>query len=430
MMREKRVLLALVIGTAIVGGCGDDVPPTAQVTAGGGGASSAGRGGGGGVGGGRGGASGAGGANTGAGGIAGAPSGTAGSAGGGGNAGRGGAGGGGGGSAAGGGSSAGGAGGLVATPGFSGCSRVGGVDRIAVTRQDAQRGLCFDIVLLHSNQSPPAGLTMPAGWNVGSATVRSCAGSGAPTAASQISGSFDWPPQIGFSLPARVDLNVALTFAGNDGGVASTEMLVGQNVDVQTICSLGAAGASGSGGNSGGGGRGGAGGTAAGGGTGGGASGGAGTGAAAGRGGSAGSGGAAGAGGSGGSAAGGAGGPPTPGFTGCTHFGGVDHISVTRQDTQRGLCFNIIFWRNNQTPSAGQTLPPGWTFAMASVRPCAGSDASTPASQISGSADWPPQQGFTLPPRVNLDVTLSFAPGTPTSEHLVGQNIDVASACN
>ena len=211
---------------------------------------------------GRGGAGGAG-ANAGAGG---APSGTAGSSGGAGSAGRGGSGGVGGGAARAGsgggagvgGSSAGGAGGLPATPGFSGCSHVGGVDEIAVTRQDATRGLCFEIVLLLNNHPQPAGLTLPTGWNVATATVRSCAGSGSSTVASQISGTIDWAPQVGFTLPPRVNMNLALTFPGNDGGAPSTEMLVGQNVDIRNACVFGAAGA---GGNSGVAGRGGAGGT-------------------------------------------------------------------------------------------------------------------------------------------------------------------------
>ena len=232
-VRGMRVRFGLVIAMAAVAGCGDDVPPQAVLTGGNGGASSAGNGGAGG------GGDGNGGANAGRGGAGGAPSGTAGSSGSGASAGGAGSGGGAAGSGGGAGSSAGGAGGFPATPGFTGCSHVGGVDRIVLSKQDTARAALFEIGLLLNNQPQPAGLTLPSGWNVSAATVRSCAGNGASTVASQIAGSISWPPQIGFSLPTSANLDVTLTFPGNDGGAPSTEMLVGQNIDIRMACGLG-----------------------------------------------------------------------------------------------------------------------------------------------------------------------------------------------
>ncbi|HEY7372137.1 MAG TPA: hypothetical protein VIF57_08275 [Polyangia bacterium] len=247
------VLLALAAAPAIAtGGCGDDLPRLyvglggASGTQGGGG-DTGGSGGVGGVGGtigGAGNATGAagsiGGAGAGGRGGGGGTGGAAGAGGGGrggaGAAGRGGAGG------AGGAAGRGGAGGTTPTPGYTGCSHVGGVYRITVTRQASAdagaAGTCFDLTLWSSAQAAPAGLTLPQGWSVMTGTARPCAGdASAPTAtATAISGSVSWDPQFGFNLPAVVNLNVTLTFATNDAGVPATVAMNAQLVDIRTSC--------------------------------------------------------------------------------------------------------------------------------------------------------------------------------------------------
>src|SRR5438552_199132 len=101
---------------------------------------------------------------------------------------------------------------------------------------------------------------------------------------------------------------------------------------------------------------------------------------AAGRGGSGGAAGHGGAGGIGNGGSGGSGGTtPTPGYTGCSHAGGVYRISVTKQASSgtSGKCFDVVLWSSTQTPPAGLTLPQGWSLMSAAARPCTGEGAST-----------------------------------------------------
>jgi hypothetical protein len=247
------VALACAIGLAA---CGDDSPASCVAFGGASGNGVAGTGGAAGLGG-RGGGGAAG--STGGGGVAGSVGGAAGTKGGAG--GRGGSGGGGagttggggtgggtagapsggrgGGSAGGGGSGGTGGAGQVATAGYSGCSHSGGVDRIRLTKFQSASGLCFDVELSLSTQAPAAGLTLPKNWTMTNASARPCSVVGAPTAASGATGSIDWPPQIGFTLPPVVNLEVTLAFpsAGSGAGVPASERLNGQNIDVHAACS-------------------------------------------------------------------------------------------------------------------------------------------------------------------------------------------------
>jgi hypothetical protein len=241
------------------GSCGDDLPPAcvafagasagAGGTGGAAGTGSAGPGGGGGSGGGAGSVGGSSGA-------AGSVGGAAGRGGGGGATGGGGTGGGGrggttgaagtgGGAAAGkgggGGAGAGGTGGtsVPPTPGYSGCARSSGVDRVTLTKFQSPSGLCYDLNLWLTQHAPDAGLTLPQGWTLMGAVARPCAaGSTAIATATSAAGSVAWPPQIGFSLPPSATMDVTMTFtpAGADGGVPATERLNAQNVDLRPTC--------------------------------------------------------------------------------------------------------------------------------------------------------------------------------------------------
>jgi hypothetical protein len=257
MARVERVVRARSVGVLVVAiacaigllACGDDSPPAciAYAAAPGGRASGAG---------GVGGRGGAGAARTGGGGVAGsiggrgggpAAAGRGGSGGNGGAAGRGGAAGtsaGAGGAGRGGtaGSAGGATGGTaspqVPTPGYSGCSHSGGVDKIRLTKFQSPSGLCFDVELSLSTKAPPAGLTLPQNWTLTTASARPCSVVGAPTVASGATGTVDWPPQFGFALPPTIDVDLTLAFsaAGSDAGVPASERLTGQNIDVQTVC--------------------------------------------------------------------------------------------------------------------------------------------------------------------------------------------------
>ena len=247
-------VIAALAGTALVA-CGDDFPRLNLMAGGNGGASVGGAGGPGGAGGsaagsvagmgGRGGA-GAGGVAVGGSGGRGGAVGTGGvaGAGGGGRGGSGGAaasggrgGGGAGGATTDGGAGAGGTGGWgPMTPGYSGCSQPGGVDRIRVSKVVSPGGRCFDVTIWLTTKPPPTGLMLPKDWSLMSAGARPCTGAGPTTEASAITGSVGWAPQIGFTLPPVVNVDVSLTFAAIDGGVPASETLNGQNVDIRNAC--------------------------------------------------------------------------------------------------------------------------------------------------------------------------------------------------
>ena len=145
--------------------------------------------------------------------------------------------GGGGGGTADGGAGAGGTGGWgPMTPGYSGCSQVGGVDRIRVNKVVGAIDLCFDVNIWLTTKPPPAGLTLPKDWSLMSAVARRCNGTGPTTEPSTIAGSVGWAPQIAFNLPPVVNVDVTLTFAGIDAGVPASETLNAQNVDIRTAC--------------------------------------------------------------------------------------------------------------------------------------------------------------------------------------------------
>jgi hypothetical protein len=128
------------------------------------------------------------------------------------------------------------------TPGYSGCSQPGGVDRIRVSKVVSTSGLCFDVTIWLTAKPPPAGLTLPKDWSLMSAVARPCTGTGPTIEASAITGSVGWAPQIGFTLPPVVNAEVTLTFAATlvgaavAAGVSVSEAFNAQNVDIRTAC--------------------------------------------------------------------------------------------------------------------------------------------------------------------------------------------------
>jgi len=270
-----RALVIVALAGSALAACGDDLPRL-NVMAGGTGGTSVGGTGGAGAAGGRGGRAAGGsvagmGGRGGAGGVAvggsggrGGAAGTGGAAGagGGGRGGSGGAaasagrgGGGAGGGTTDGGAGAGGTGGWgPMTPGYSGCSQPGGVDRIRVSKVVSTSGLCFDVNIWLTTKPPPAGLTLPKDWSLMGAVARPCTGaggvagtggaggvagttaSGPTTEPSAVTGSIRWAPQIGFTLPPVVNVELTLTFAAVDAGLPASETLNAQNVDIRSAC--------------------------------------------------------------------------------------------------------------------------------------------------------------------------------------------------
>lgn len=252
-----RALSMAALAGAALAACGDDLPRLNVLAGGNGGApvgGADGTGGTGAAGGNAAGGIGAGGSAAGTGGRGGAGSVAAGGrggaagaggvpgAGGGGRGGTGGAAasggrGGVGGATADGGAGAGGTGGWgPMTPGYSGCSQVGGVDRIRVSKVVSAIGLCLDVNIWLTTKPPPAGLTFPKDWSLMGAVARPCTGTGPTTEPSTITGSVGWTPQIAFNLPPVVNVDITLTFAPSDAGIPASETLNAQNVDIRTAC--------------------------------------------------------------------------------------------------------------------------------------------------------------------------------------------------
>jgi hypothetical protein len=236
----------IVVLIALAAGCGRGRSSQDAATDGGGGggagtAGGAGRGGGGGSGfGGVGG----GGGNT-------AQGGTGGVAGDAGNAGQGGAGGvaGGGGTGAGGGNAGqggtGGTGGGGSPAGVSyvGCTFIGGINRVVVSKRDTAGNQCLSFALTDGALpvQPTPGLTLPAGWQLERITAgpaSSCPARSATPVAGQVTGTISWVDiRSGSSTyPAHANIDVTLTFPANDAGASSMERIEGQNVDVLPSC--------------------------------------------------------------------------------------------------------------------------------------------------------------------------------------------------
>jgi hypothetical protein len=149
-----------------------------------------------------------------------------------------------------------------------------------------------------------------------------------------------------------------------------------------------------------------------------------------------GAGGMAGAAGSGAGAGGAAGaaGQSSVSYLGCTSVGGIDRIVVSKRDTARDLCLNVVLDSPGQSPQ-GLTLPSGFGLESASsgpATPCPTRAAGVRTSQVTGSVD-PASTGATgYPTHVNVDLTVVFSPsdaGAPTSESLSAQNVDVQPGC-
>jgi hypothetical protein len=184
----------------------------------------------------------------GAGGVVGSGGGNAGQGGAGGITGRGGNGGGStGGSGNGGqGGGAGGTGGTAGAPvgvSYLGCTFVGGLDRVVVSKRDTAANQCLSIALASpvASAQPTPGLDLPAGWRFERATVGPAASCptrwGAPLAG-EITGAIGWADLRpgSSSHPARANADVTVTAPASDGGAAVSERIEGRAIDVTPAC--------------------------------------------------------------------------------------------------------------------------------------------------------------------------------------------------
>jgi hypothetical protein len=175
----------------------------------------------------------------GAGGGAGSSGGNAGQGGSGGNAGQGGSGGTGGATGSGGT----GGGGSPAGVSYVGCTFIGGINRVVVSKRDTAGNQCLSFALAEraSPGQPTPGLSLPAGWYLERVTVgpaSSCPTRNGTPVAGEVTGTVTWAvPRPGSSnYPARANINVTLTLPANDAGASSVERIEGEDVDVLPAC--------------------------------------------------------------------------------------------------------------------------------------------------------------------------------------------------
>jgi len=107
----------------------------------------------------------------------------------------------------------------------------GGLDRLALTKRDPARDVCFRIILVDAPTYPSIlPLDVPPPWKVERATVHrgvpSCHDQAPPSqgiAATAGSGRITWMPTLG--SPCRLDVDVTMSFPPQPG-IPTTELLV------------------------------------------------------------------------------------------------------------------------------------------------------------------------------------------------------------
>ena len=105
---------------------------------------------------------------------------------------------------------------------------------MVVAKRDTSRNLCVNVVLIQSAMSPPAGLTLPGGFVLDSASVGPA--SACPTIERAVDGG--WPRDrnggggIHFveSPPSVVDVDIRVTLPGYD------EAIIARNVNTAVGC--------------------------------------------------------------------------------------------------------------------------------------------------------------------------------------------------
>ena len=98
-------------------------------------------------------------------------------------------------------------------------------------------------------------------------------------------------------------------------------------------------------------------------------------------------------------------------------LGGTDRILVYKKDVARDLCFTIRIMEPSQA-SGGLSLPPPWGLELAGVSHGAaacgpGPMNLAPAQSQTGSIAFTPTSQSQYPTTLDVDVTLTFAAGSP-----------------
>jgi hypothetical protein len=122
-------------------------------------------------------------------------------------------------------------------------------------------------------------------------------------------------------------------------------------------------------------------------------------------------------------------------YLGCRSVGGYDRVVVSKRDTGRNLCFNLVLFDAPGSAQPDLALPANFRLEGASAGPASACPSrvaqAVPATQITGAVSQV-AGGLGTPTSVSVDVTLSFAPndaGAPPAERLSAGYVDVQSAC-
>ena len=126
---------------------------------------------------------------------------------------------------------------------YLGCTFIGGLNRVVVSKRDTAANQCISIALMDvgTGAQPTPGLDVPAGWQLDRATVgpaASCPTRGGAALAGEISGTISWadlrPDVSGY--PARANADVTVMAPASDGGATASERLAGRAIDVTPGC--------------------------------------------------------------------------------------------------------------------------------------------------------------------------------------------------
>ena len=124
-----------------------------------------------------------------------------------------------------------------------GCTFIGGINRVVVSKRDTAANQCLSIALVEDGApaQPTPGLALPAGWQLERVTAgpaSSCPMRNGTPVAGQVTGTVSWADLRpgSSSYPASANVDVTLTFPANDAGASPMERIEGQNVDVLPSC--------------------------------------------------------------------------------------------------------------------------------------------------------------------------------------------------
>jgi hypothetical protein len=129
-------------------------------------------------------------------------------------------------------------------PGYFACWAASAeVKVVFIANCDVDRGLVFVVPLVHFPGAPaPPGLTLPADWALGNATVADNMGICPSRMQSElqagVTGTIEWarPGVAGSIFPAAVNVDVTLSFEPGDAAVPASESIVAQNLEVSSNC--------------------------------------------------------------------------------------------------------------------------------------------------------------------------------------------------